>query len=85
METDRTRCVGEAMDQGYTFLRLMSACGWIVPPPPSPQRREECRQAVREDLAKGELTRHPQADQPISRNCAFGGETTTSDVDERLP
>lgn len=30
METDsywRTRCVGEAMDQGYAFLRLTCACG----------------------------------------------------------
>ena len=32
METDsywRTRCVGEAMDQGYTFLRLTCGCGRI--------------------------------------------------------
>src|SRR6266511_2869409 len=31
METDwRTRCVGEAMDQGYTFLRLTCSCGRIT-------------------------------------------------------
>jgi hypothetical protein len=33
METDsywRTRCVGEAMDQGYTFLRLTCTCGRIT-------------------------------------------------------
>jgi hypothetical protein len=33
METDsywRTRCVGEAMDQGYTFLRLTCNCGRIT-------------------------------------------------------
>jgi len=33
METNsywRTRCVGEAMDQGYTFLRLTCACGRIT-------------------------------------------------------
>src|SRR5260370_42212295 len=33
METDsywRTRCVGEAMDQGYTFLRLTCAWGRIT-------------------------------------------------------
>src|SRR6266498_3008440 len=26
----RTRCVGEAMDQGYTFLRLTCSCGRIT-------------------------------------------------------
>ncbi len=26
----RTRCVGEAMDQGYTFLRLTCTCGRIT-------------------------------------------------------
>src|SRR6266498_4046632 len=33
METDsywRTRCVGEAIDQGYTFLRLTCSCGRIT-------------------------------------------------------
>jgi hypothetical protein len=33
METDsywRTRCLGEAMDQGYTFLRLTCGCGRIT-------------------------------------------------------
>ncbi len=31
METDwRTRCVGEPMDQGYTFLRLTCSCGRIT-------------------------------------------------------
>ena len=33
METDsywRTRCVGEAIDQGYTFLRLTRSCGRIT-------------------------------------------------------
>ena len=26
----KTRCVGEAMDQGYTFLRLSCSCGRIT-------------------------------------------------------
>ncbi len=26
----RTRCVGEAIDQGYTFLRLACGCGRIT-------------------------------------------------------
>ena len=33
METDsywRTRCIGKAMDQGYTFLRLTCSCGRIT-------------------------------------------------------
>jgi hypothetical protein len=47
METDsywRTRCVGEAMDQGYTFLRLTCNCGRItdfpIPPAAPAQRRQ---------------------------------------------
>jgi hypothetical protein len=45
METDsywRTRCVGEAMDQGYTFLRLTCNCGRITDFPfPLPLRRRD--------------------------------------------
>jgi DNA end-binding protein Ku len=51
------------------------------------ERREgcECRYAFWKGLTESRLTEALSGGQPISRNCAFEGETTAFDGDERPP